>query len=140
MDRGNYETKPVFDHESAKRIPLPCFVADDSRKLVAVNELLASTWKEQDNSARSEQLFAEYLLGEKKSLMNIGKEAYHLKRNKEYGEDMIALYPTTFKQSYKDLEDERQSHETQKEGILAAIPDLIYLIIKDGISFDCRAH
>jgi len=143
MDRGNYETKSLLDTHSIDQIPLPCFVVDEQNRVRAAN-VHFSELAEQSfpalTKAEAVQRLIDHIFKSNKAYFILGIDAYHLKTKNEGQEKTALLYPASTDSEFKELDDERKSQQTQKEGILAAIPDLIYLINKDGIYLDCRAH
>jgi len=143
MDRGNYETNSVFDNEKLERLPLPCFVTNSNWLIIAYNtlfaDLVAGSSEGEDKETAIQALVSECEASDQNRI-SINGQFYHQKTRTESGENTVLLYPSSSKTEYRQLEEEKQSYNTQKEGILAAVPDLIYIISKDGTYLDCRAQ
>lgn len=149
MDRGNYETKHPTFKGNLERLPLATVAIDASGLLLDYNKPF------QDLASHKfidlEPITALHALAD---LIHACQEAYFFVGSKRYfisrsGEDEEAsdeecitiLYPEHEGSSSSQLLQEQLEVElAQKEGILAAIPDLIYLLNRDGVYLDCRAN
>ncbi|HCS21223.1 MAG TPA: hypothetical protein DIW47_11800 [Bacteroidetes bacterium] len=149
MDRGNYEAKHPTFRGNLERLPLATLVLGPSSLLLDYNkafQILAQEKYPDQEPIGALHALAEHISTLTESYFFIGSRRYFISRNDEgeeihEEEQVIILYPEHEGSSASQILQEQLEVElAQKEGILAAIPDLIYLLNRDGIYLDCRAN
>lgn len=146
MDRGNYEAKHPTFRGNLERLPLATLVLGPSGLLLDYNkpfqELALGKFPNHEPLGALHAL-AEHIHTLKEPYFFIGSRRYFVGQSEdtEDAEQVIILYPEHEGNSASQILQEKLEVElAQKEGILAAIPDLIYLLNRDGIYLDCRAN
>lgn len=146
MDRGNYEAKHPTFRGNLERLPLATLVLGPSGLLLDYNnpfQELANVKFPDQEPLQAIHALAEHIHLNTESYFFIGSRRFFIgQRDETHDEEqVIILYPEHDGNSASQILQEQLEVElAQKEGILAAIPDLIYLLNRDGIYLDCRAN
>lgn len=147
MDLGNYEAKSIPIKGCLVGVRLAATELEENGKLLDFNaefKLLACLHFPNLSETKAIQSLASLIFKSEEKSMLISDKLYFLSgSHNTFGDDIsqvFILYPDHSSDQVSLLYQKRiQEQLGQKEGILSSIPDLIYIISKEGIYLDCRA-